>query len=630
MHGWTIAALIGASLATAGVWTESTSVASHPGEAPSWVERFWGSLLNEDGCTGVVDASPAAPADSASPQAPRLALRPFAYSDVQVTGGPMAVQERAARKFYLNLNEDSLLQGFRLRAGLPAPGKPMGGWYDPDGFAGAHSFGQYVSALSRMYANTGDRRYKDKVDRLVRGFHETMGPDGYFYASAKAAADWPCYIYDKNATGMRDAFTLAGNKEALEVLDRMTDWADKNMPRRSDEWYTLPENLYKCYALTKEPRYLKMAAEYDYSKDYYDEFAAGDNAFAEKDRQAYSHVNTLLSAAQAYESLRDEKYLRAIKNAWGYLTETQMYASGGWGPNERFVSSGGLGDSIKPGASGKNFETGCGTYANINLDRRLLGDTGDSKYGDNMERVLLNGILAALAPKPDGRTFYYSDYRAGARKEYHPDLWPCCSGTYAEITADYALDLYFQDDSGVYVNLFAPSRVHWSAGGRSVMIEQKTDFPLSGSTELIIHGREPARFALNVRVPAWSAEAPRVSINGRIEGEPIRSGSFLRVVRTWKEGDVLKVSFPMALHFETIDAKTPDRAALMYGPLLLAALSPKDIDLIGDPAKPDRWIKRSPDGDFDFRTADGVVFRPFYLIRGERYVVYPHLVRSPH
>ena len=39
----------------------------------------------------------------------------------------------------------------------------------------------------------------------------------------------------------------------------MTDWAYQNMPRRKDEWYTLPENLYNCYTLTGDKRYLEMA-----------------------------------------------------------------------------------------------------------------------------------------------------------------------------------------------------------------------------------------------------------------------------------------------------------------------------------------------------------------------------------
>src|SRR5579871_4963869 len=101
-----------------------------------------------------------------------------------------------------------------------------------------------------MYANTGDLRFKQKVWRLVSGFHKTLRADGYFYASAKVAREWPCYLYDKCCTGMRDAYTLTGDKEALVVLGRMTDWAVPNLPRRSDEWYTLSEGLYKNYELT--------------------------------------------------------------------------------------------------------------------------------------------------------------------------------------------------------------------------------------------------------------------------------------------------------------------------------------------------------------------------------------------
>ncbi len=145
-------------------------------------------------------------------------LQPFTYQDVTLTGGPMGIQAAGAKAFYLALSEDDLLNGFRKRAGLPAPGKPMGGWYDPDGFAGAHPFGQYVSALARMYANTKDLHYKEKVARLVHGFHETLAPDGFFYSSQKVFREWPNYLYDKNCIAMRDALTLTVNGEAVGVL----------------------------------------------------------------------------------------------------------------------------------------------------------------------------------------------------------------------------------------------------------------------------------------------------------------------------------------------------------------------------------------------------------------------------
>ncbi len=549
-------------------------------------------------------------------------LESFGYKDVTLSASPLESQAREARNFYLQLSEESLLQGFRIRAGLPAPGNPMGGWYDPDGFAGGHPFGQFVSALARMYASTGDVRFKAKVARLVHGFRETLGPDGFFYSSAKVLKEWPCYLYDKNCIGMREAYVLTGNTEALTVLSRMTDWAVKNLPRRSDEWYTLPENLYNCYDLTGEPRYLQLAREYDYSEGFYDLFAKGENAFT-PNRHAYSHVNTLCSAARVFEATGNSKYFVALENAWRFLTTTQMYASGGWGPNERFVEpgKGKLASSLT--TTGQGFETPCGSNANVNLDRYMLRFTASAKYGDNMERVLYNGILAALPPRPDGHAFYYSDYRPGTTKTRRPDLWTCCSGTYAQATADYPLDIYFHDAKDLYVNLFVPSTVHWSRGGSLVTVTQHTSYPDQFSTRLDIQTAKPAKFGVCVRVPGWAIGPLLVRVNGKPSSGRLTDGKFLRIERTWRRSDSVSVEFPSALRFEPVDAQTPDRVALMNGPLLMVALADKDLELVGDVAKPGGWLLPSLERATDLSTRDGrVTFRPFFRVVGERYTTY--------
>ncbi len=539
----------------------------------------------------------------------------------------MAEQAQVARDFYLSLDENSLLQGFRLRAGIKAPGQPMGGWYDPEGFAAAHPFGQYVSALARMYANTGDPRLKAKVFRLVHGFHETLEADGFFYASAKVAREWPCYVYDKDAAGMRDAYTLAGDAEALVVLSKMTDWAVAKLPRRSDEWYTLSEGFYLDYALTHEARYLKMAAEYDYSAGFFDLLAGGTNAFT-PDRHAYSHVNSLSSAAETFEATGNPKYLLAAEMGWQFLTETQMYASGGWGPSERFVTpgEGKLAQSLE--TSSRSFETPCGSYANVKLNRYLIRFTGASKYGDNMERVLLNGMLSALPNQSDGRTFYYSNYMPGAQKGYFKDLWPCCSGTFAQITADYPLDIYFHDDHALYVNLFAESSVKWRSRFGTVFLKQTTAYPLTDETSISLALPHQAKFALAIRLPTWLKQTPVFELNGVALQAHAKAGSFFRIVREWRGGDVLKVRLLKSLRFEPIDPETPNRAALMNGPLLLVALSGKDVSLQGDITQPSSWIKAVPNSSSDFVTQDGTVFRPLYLIRDERYTTYPLIDRD--
>jgi len=583
------------------------------------------------------------PAPSAS-VAPRPAdrLQAFRYSDVTLTRGPLAAQAQVARDFYLAIPNDDMLNGFRLRAGLPAPGKPMGGWYDPEDFAGGCHFGQWISALARNYANTGDARFQDKVAQMVHGFHETMAPDGFFFASVKISTNWPCYTYDKNCAGMRDAYLLAGNSEALTVLKIMTDWAYKNMPRRRDEWYTLPENLYNCYSLTGDARYLELAHAYDYSLEYYDLFAQGINAFTPQ-RHAYSHINTLCSAARIYEATGDPKYFRAISNAWDFLTGTQMYASGGWGPNEHFVlaGQGALAASLsfdrtdwnfrtRNGDYANSFETPCGAYANLVLDRYLLRFTGDPKYGDNLERVLLNSMLAALPMQPDGRTFYYSDYHPGAHKQYFPAAWPCCSGTYAEVTADYPLNIYFHDDHDLYVNLFTPSQVRWQHGGDLVSVEQTTDGLQTDTATFVTHLTQRARFALKIRVPRWAAQPATVRVNGGVVHAAATPGTFLSLARRWQDGDTVAVTFPKSLRFESVDAQTPQLAALMYGPILLVALADGEVNLQGDPGKPSEWIQRQPGASLTFCTAHGQLFRPLYELRAEHYTTYCRLASGIH
>ncbi|MGC2710201.1 MAG: beta-L-arabinofuranosidase domain-containing protein, partial [Candidatus Sulfotelmatobacter sp.] len=112
-------------------------------------------------------------------------LSVFQYSQVQLLDSLFLQQFEHNHKIFLDLDEDGLLKPFRQRQGMPAPGPDMGGWYDNSkdfdppngsfhGFIPGHSFGQYVSGLSRAYAVTGSKATQAKVQRLVRGYGETV------------------------------------------------------------------------------------------------------------------------------------------------------------------------------------------------------------------------------------------------------------------------------------------------------------------------------------------------------------------------------------------------------------------------------------------------------------------------
>src|SRR6476469_3787612 len=148
----------------------------------------------------------------------RLKLREFSYSQVTLTEGPMAAMYARMRTHFLKLDEDRLLKVYRQRVGLPAPGRDMGGWYDAQGFVPGHLIGQFISGLSRMHANNGDREVAAKVRRLVLGYGATFEKDGNPWASPKAIATWACYVLDKYEIGLLDAANLAGVDEAKALL----------------------------------------------------------------------------------------------------------------------------------------------------------------------------------------------------------------------------------------------------------------------------------------------------------------------------------------------------------------------------------------------------------------------------
>jgi uncharacterized protein len=565
-------------------------------------------------------------------------LSQFDYGDVELLDGPMLEQFRANHRFFLALDEDALLKPFRQKAGLAAPGPDMGGWYswsdefDPPnnmtGYVPGHTFGQYVSGLARAYAATGDKPTQARIHRLVQGYAETITPKFY------AGYPLPCYTFDKINCGLIDAYQFAHDPGALPALARATDavmpflppqaltrpeMADRPHPNIAytwDESYTLPENFFLAWSRSGDQRYLQLAQRFLQDKDYFDPLASGDNVLPH--RHAYSHVNALSSASQAYLVLGSEKHLRAARNGFDFVL-AQSFATGGWGPNESFVEpgSGDLGDSLK--TTHASFETPCGAYGHFKIVRYLMRITGDSRYGDSMEKVLYNTILGAFPLQPSGFSFYYSDYNNNGDKVYYPEPWPCCSGTFPQVTADYGISSYFRSDDGVFVNLFVPSRLNFRLQSARFVLEQKTLYPFSGETTLRVTGESPETFVIALRVPAWAGPGTAVSINGRRwEGE-VHPGSFASIRREWKSGDTVEYSIDLARRLEPVDAQHPNTVALLSGPLALFGInSPESrftqAQLLAAQQRGSSWSVASAEAP--------VSFKAFSDIRHEDYRLY--------
>ena len=173
------------------------------------------TFLKSGAALAAASLLPARSAFAATPDAP---LDQFAYGDVELLEGPLRQQFQANHAFYAALDEDRLLKPFRQRAGLAAPGDDMGGWYSwapldqlsavDNGFAPGHSFGQYLSGLSRDFAATGLQSTQQKVHRLVSGLASAVSE--HFWEGNR----FPAYTYDKLSIGLIDAHQFAAAPDA--------------------------------------------------------------------------------------------------------------------------------------------------------------------------------------------------------------------------------------------------------------------------------------------------------------------------------------------------------------------------------------------------------------------------------
>ena len=556
--------------------------------------------------------------------AAKVYLEPFDYQGVRLLDGMLKAQYDRTREYYYKIPNDDILKGFRERAGLAAPGQAMGGWAQ-ESTSGV--FGQWLSGMARMYKATGDTQMRDKAAALMNGWAEAYRKDGQPVTSRRKelGPSRVHYSYDKTVCGLVDMAKYANDKDAATLLDSMVDWGSTKLDRSrnpatpqtpeafpsGNEWYTLSENLYRGYVLTGDPKYKTFGDVWRYDS-YWNKFVDQSDPDIHS-LHAYSHVNTLSSAAMSYGVTGDPKYLKAIVNAHDYFQRAQCYATGGYGPGEGLVSNdGALGRSLERVSD--TFETPCGSWSIFKLSKYLLQFTGEARFGDWMERAVYNGIGAALPMAPGGRTLYYSDYLlGGGKKTYYSAAWPCCSGTYIQDAVDYHDIIYFKGDRSLHVNLFVPSQVAWKVNDKAVQIEQVTDFPASDTTTLTVRPEKPVKFSLKFRVPGWT-EGAWVSVNGDKQHIECRPGTWGVVDRTWNPGDRMEIHLPMKLAFAPIDQQHPHRVAAVYGPVVL--VREQESVLVPDMNDISKWIGSKGEGlEFHAENRATSRFVPFYQLR---------------
>ena len=598
-----------------------------------------------------------------------LKVRPLPLNSVRLTGGPLKHAQELDAEYLVQLEPDRMLAYLRQRAGLEPKGKPYGGWDGAGRQLTGHIAGHYLSAVSLMWAATGDARFKERADYIVSELKTIQDAQGDGYLGAlldNQGVDgkvrfqelckgiirsggfdlnglWsPWYVEHKIFAGLRDAYRYTGNRAALDVEIKFAGWVESIVSKLDDEqtqkmlateFGGMNEVTADLYADTGEPRWLALSGKFEH-RAVIDPLAAGQDILGGK--HGNTQVPNMIGSLARYIYTGDEIDHKAAVNFWDDVALHHSFATGGHGKNEYFGPPDKLNDYI----DGRTAET-CNVYNMIKMSRTLFSLNPEIRYADFHERALFNHILASQDPE-DGRVCYMVPVGRGVQHEYQQKFedFTCCVGTGMESHALHGYGIYYESGDKLWVSLYVPTQANWEAKG--VQLEMNTDFPLGESASLKITAKSPKRFTLALRRPYWAGAGFSVKVNGQAQKDLPKPDSYVEITRTWRSGDTVELILPKTLRKEPLP-DNPERFALMWGPLVLAGdlgtetfrerdgegwkVTGKAPVLVAATQSVENWLKPVAGKPGTFLTsgvglATDITFVPFYQLPRRKYAIY--------
>jgi len=518
-------------------------------------------------------------------------LQSFALNEVKLLESPFKQAQETDLKYMLSLRADRLLAPYLREAGLTPKAASYGNWENTglDGHIGGH----YLSAISLMYAATGDVRLKERLDYMIAELArcQVQNGDGYLAGIPGGKEIWkqikaghikssgfslngkwvPLYNIHKIYAGLYDAYAIAGNVQAKQMLIKLTDWCVDLVANLSDQQVQellksehggLNEAFAHVYAITGAPKYLKLARRFS-------DLSILQPLLKHTDALNGLHANTQIPKVIGFEQIalldKDTAWANAADFFWKTVVEHRTVAIGGNSVREHFHPAN---DFSSMTESREGPET-CNSYNMLKLTRQLFLANPSNTYLDYYERTLYNHILSSQ--RPEGGFVYFTPMRPGHYRTYsspQESFW-CCVGSGLENHGKYGELIYAHAANDIYVNLFIPSTLNWAEKG--IQITQQTLFPNAESTTLKLRLKTKRRFALHFRNPSWVNKGKmEVLVNGKRVTAKSDANGYVHIDRTWVTGDVVKLVLPMHTTTEFMPDGS-DWVSFLRGPIVLAA-----------------------------------------------------------
>lgn len=541
---------------------------------------------------------------SASPHAVLTSLAPGAAT-ISGDGALAALRARGLETTIPSMGEilfdparGHAFENFVVAAG-DAEGTHVGpGFIDGDFF-------KWLEAASVATAEQPGSPLADDIRRAAEAIARAQEADGYLQTKTQIAQaegvdrvrferpmDFETYNAGHLMTLAVVHHRMHGDDSFLRIARRAADYLVE-VSESHPEWLAhcniCPSHYMgavELYRATREPAYLALAERLldlhggkgaDGTDDNQDVIPVREL------RRAIGHAvraNYLLAGmADVALETGDPAAREALDAVWDDLVSTKLYVTGGVGA---------LYDGASPDAGlnywritrtqqayGRPYQLpmvtayneSCASLGLVFWAWRMLALTGEARYADEIERVLVNAMPAMIGA--DAKTYFYTNPLRQVRDLPFPMRRPgdpvdtvpppshersrqafmkgsfCCPPNLARVLAELPYYVYSEQAGGgpdVWVHQFVSGSARVRLGGVDATIEQSTAYPADGSVTLRVRTETPARGALRIRIPGWVGEGARVEVDGEVV-ERVERG-YAVVEREWRD-DVIEVRLPM-------------------------------------------------------------------------------------
>ena len=470
-----------------------------------------------------------------------------------------------------------------------------------------YGIGKVLDAGSLFAAYTGDPKVAARTQYVITELEKSRDPDGYlgFWKvepeNRQDHINWILHEQEYINLACVRNYRCTGNPQALADAKIMGDYILKTFPTPQNPCYDageictagLPEGMLEIYRVTGDKRYLDFAADVPHGNNRAEIQLASLRTWEQDFSHRPCHVYVMLARCYAQTELfrltGEENLLnmsRFMRHELLKKGEGGMLVTGSCSEGEMFAYNQNGG-----GAIGES----CVTAYMLRWMDSLMRLEGDLRYGDLIERGVYNALFGANSP--DGRQIrYFTPFTGERQYDSHNDTF-CCCGNYRRAVAELPQKIYYRTpDGGIALNLFTGSNKRFDVNGQAVTLRQETAYPNDGEVKLTFSTPKPVAFALQFRTPRWCEKITlRVNNEAPVTIDPLaqKLGSYV-LNRTWKDGDVVNISMPMAWRFLRGRAVQDGRVVLLRGPVVygvgkarnaaLFAKCPDPRNLVIDPA----------------------------------------------